>query len=299
MNPSRTIPLWSHRAPGAHGTHLGLDMPTLKALLPQDHRSRSRAAMIICPGGGYWELMSDYEGLDYALWLNQLGIAAFVLTYRLACNGYHHPAITSDITRAIRFLRHHAGVWGIDPSRIGVMGSSAGGHLASYAATHFSAASPQAGDPVDRHSSRPDLAVLCYPLISLRICSVENLTGPAPSPELVRELSSELNVTSLTPPCFLWHTQDDPVVSVDHSLVFAEALRSNLVPFSLNIYPSGPHGLGLGVHGYDPDIPQNLHPWTGELHAWLQHQGFIGIEAGSVSPPITAAFANEIFSHRE
>ena len=154
------------------------------------------------------------------------------------------------------------------------MGSSAGGHLASYAATHYQRENADAADAIDRASSRPDLAVLCYAVTSMELWLMKNLSGPNPTPELIRELSSDLSVTPDTPPCFIWHTQDDPTVGVEHALVFASALRRNGVGFALHIYPTGPHGLGLGVHGYDPGSHENLHPWTNEFAGWLDLQGF-------------------------
>ncbi len=268
------VPIWTDATPGAHGDRLKYDIPTLDCFFPGGETSMPRAAMIICPGGGYWELMDDYEGRDYALWLNELGIAAFVLTYRLASNGYHHPAITGDVTRAIRYVRYFARDWNLDAQRIGVMGSSAGGHLASYAATHFQEHNPSAQDPIDRVSSRPDLAVLCYAVISMEVCQVKNLMGPVVTPVLIRELSSDQNVTPSTPPCFLWHTERDPTVKVEHARLFAEALHQHNVDYALHIYPEGSHGIGLGVRNYDSQTHKDLHPWTEELHRWLDLRGF-------------------------
>lgn len=272
VKPAGTFPLWAGKVPHSHGEQPGRDIPTLTPYWPDEDRATG-ASMVICPGGGYWELM-DYEGRDFALWLNGLGIAAFVLTYRLASNGYHHPAITEDVTRAIRYVRHLSQAWDLDSERIGVIGSSAGGHLASYAATHYSPVNPSADDPIDRASSRPTIAAICYGVISMELWLMKNLSGPNPTPELIRELSSDLNVTPDTPPCFIWQTRDDPTVNVEHALVFASALCRSGVGFCLHIYPTGPHGLGLGVHGYDPASRQELHPWTKEFSGWLELQGF-------------------------
>ena len=180
--------------------------------------------------------------------------------------------------RAVRLLRQRAADWGLDPGRIGIIGSSAGGHLVSSLVTHFDAGQPAAAQPADRLSSRPDLGILCYPVISMGPLAHEesrrNLLGPAPSEELIRLLSSEWQVRRDTPPCFIWHTQDDEAVKVENALVFAAALQGKGVSFSLHLYPHGPHGLGLGATGYTPGDPRPLHPWTRELELWLAERGF-------------------------
>lgn len=265
------FPLWASDPPGALGNDPVRDIPTL-TYYPAPPELATGAAVVICPGGGYLELM-DYEGKDCALWLNERGIAGFVLKYRLASHGYHYPEITNDVTRAMRYVRAHAPEWQLDSARIGVMGGSAGGHLASFALTHYDAGNPAHEDPVERAGSRPDFGILSYPLISCTIVPLKNLAGKSPTPELLRLLSSEQQVTSDTAPCFIWHTQDDKVVSVRHTLLFAEALQANGVSYSLHIYPSGEHGMGLGVKGYHPGEGQKLHPWTDELALWLESRG--------------------------
>ena len=204
--------------------------------------------MVICPGGGYNHL-APHEGKNYALWLNQHGVTCFVLKYRLGSNGYRHPAMLRDAARAMRLVRARAADWKIDPKRVGIMGSSAGGHLASTLMTHFDLGNTNATDPIERQSSRPDIGILCYPVITMgeyaHQGSKTNLLGINPSPELVRLLSNELQVTTNTPPCFIWQTFEDKTVSVENSLMFAEALRKNNVPFDLHIYQKGRHGLGL------------------------------------------------------
>jgi acetyl esterase/lipase len=220
--------------------------------------------------------LAPHEGKDYARFLNEQGIAGFVLKYRLSSDGYHHPAMLHDAARAVRTVRARAREWKLDPKRISIMGSSAGGHLASTLLTHFDAGKPDAADPVERESSRPDAGILCYAVITLQgpfahQGSGRNLLGPDPAPELVRELSNELQVTKETPPCFIWHTYEDSGVPVENSLQFAEALRKAGVPFDLHVYQKGPHGLGLGTRDWNPE---QRHPWTGDCIFWLKAQGF-------------------------
>lgn len=231
--------------------------------------------MVICPGGGYGGL-AEHEGRDYALWLCQNGVAAFVLKYRLGSHLYRHPSMLQDAARAVRLVRSRAEQWKVDPKRLGIMGSSAGGHLASTLLTHFDAGQADAVDPIERQSSRPDLGVLCYPVITMGADthggSRDNLLGANPSPELVRLLSNELQVSAQTPPCFLWHTVADGAVKVENSLEFAQALRRNGVPFDLHLYQNGGHGLGLG-DGTPPF--RNALPWASDLLFWLGQQGFL------------------------
>lgn len=267
------LPLWPNGAPDALGT-ADQDVPTLTPYLPGPAQATG-AAMVICPGGGYGGL-APYEGKDYARWLNAHGVAGFVLKYRLGSAGYHHPAMLHDAARAVRLVRAQAAQWRVDPKRVGIMGSSAGGHLASTLLTHFDSGNPTAADPVERESSRPDLGILCYAVITLGANTHEgsknNLLGPNPAPELVRLLSNELQVTPQTPPCFIWHTWEDQTVKVENSLDFAYALRRSGVPFELHIYQKGPHGLGLGSHEYDPN---KWLDWTRDCVSWLRVQGFV------------------------
>jgi acetyl esterase/lipase len=270
--PREPFRLWSGDAPGALG-HAERDIPTLTPYLADPARATG-AAMVVCPGGGY-AMLAQHEGRDYALWLNELGITAFVLKYRLGSAGYRHPVMLQDAARAVRYVRSRAADWKLDPRRIGIMGSSAGGHLASTLLTHFDAGDPSAADPIERESSRPDLGVLCYPVISMgektHAGSRQNLLGEHPSPELVRLLSNELQVTRDTPPTFLFHTAEDPVVPVQNSLMFAAALADHGVSFALHIYPKGAHGIGLGTPEWDPAA---RHPWTIGCARWLKEQGF-------------------------
>jgi acetyl esterase/lipase len=269
------VPLWPDGAPGALGDTTN-DIPTLTPYLPGNipPGGTTVAAMVICPGGGYGHLAA-HEGNDYALWLNQHGVACFVLKYRLGSNGYRHPAMLQDAARAVRLVRARALDWKIDPHRVGIMGSSAGGHLASTLLTHFDSGTPDARDVVEQQSSRPDFGVLCYPVISLgeyaHRGSKANLLGTNPPPELVKLLSNELQVTANTPPCFLWSTCEDKTVPVENSLIFVQALRKNQVPFDLHIYQRGKHGLGLA----DKPPFTNPHPWAADCLFWLKQQGFV------------------------
>lgn len=267
------MPLWPDGAPGALGK-AEKDIPTLTAFLPAAEKA-SGAAMVICPGGGYGGL-APHEGKDYALWLNEHGVAGFVLKYRLGSSGYRHPRMLEDAARAVRLVRSRAVEWMLDSRRIGIMGSSAGGHLASTLLTHFDAGKADAADPIERQSSRPDLGILCYPVISMGANthqgSRKNLLGENPSPELIQLLSNELQVTKETPPCFLWHTVEDRAVKLEGVLDFAGALQRAGVPFDLHVYQKGQHGLGLGSHDYDP---AKWHPWTRDCIFWLKAQGFV------------------------
>lgn len=268
------VPLWMEAAPGALGKE-DKDIPTLTPYLPSNQTGGPLAAIVVCPGGGYGGL-APHEGETYALFLNQNGLAAFVLKYRLGSHGYRHPVMLQDAARAVRLVRSQAATWNVDPKRVGIMGSSAGGHLASTLLTHFDAGQPEAADPVDRQSSRPDLGILCYAVISMGPLthqgSKNNLLGKEPSEEAVRLLSNELQVTDKTPPCFIWHTWQDQAVKVENSLEFAAALRRHGVPFDLHVYEQGRHGIGLN------DVPPfaHPHPWAGDLIFWLKAQGFVG-----------------------
>lgn len=270
--PREPFPLWPNGAPGALGA-AEKDVPTLTPFFANPERATG-AAIVVCPGGGYGGL-APHEGRDYAMWLNELGVSAFVLKYRLGSGGYRHPAMLHDAARAVRLVRARAAEWKLDPKRVGIMGSSAGGHLASTLLTHFDAGDAQAADAVDRQPSRPDLGILCYPVITMgektHQGSRTNLLGPNPDPDLVALLSNERHVTRETPPTFLFHTAEDRAVVVENALLFADALARHGVPFALHVYPKGPHGIGLGTRNWDPAA---RHPWTTQCALWLKEQGF-------------------------
>jgi acetyl esterase/lipase len=260
--------LWPGDAPGALGAKPE-DVRTLTAYLP-DPANRNGASMLIFPGGGYQHL-ADHEGKGYAEWFTAHGVTAYVLKYRLG-PAYHHPAMLQDASRALRMVRAFAKRDGLDPARVGVIGSSAGGHLAATLLTHFDAGKSDSDDPVERESSRPDVGILCYPVITMGEFahggSRTNLLGKNPTPELLKDMSAEQNVTKETPPCFIWSTEEDKTVPVENSLMFAQALRKARVPFSLHIYEKGPHGLGLGRPG------KPAPPWDNDLLYWLRERKF-------------------------
>jgi acetyl esterase/lipase len=259
------IPIWPQGAPGALGA-TEKDSPTLTPYLPDNP---SGAAMLIIPGGGYGRI---YEGQaePFALWLNEHGIAAFVLRYRLGTSGYRYPSQLQDAVEAMRQIREQAAKWKIDPQRIGAMGFSAGGHLVTTLLNRPEDGVVPGADTTGRASPRPDLAVVCYPVISMiakpHQNSLKNLIGDAPGEELLIKTSSERQVRPGLPPVFLWQTNEDKVVSVEHSLLYAAALREHGIPHELHIYQHGKHGTGLiGTE----------HPWFGDLLFWLRAHGFV------------------------
>jgi acetyl esterase/lipase len=263
--------LWPDGAPGAKG-EADNDKPKLNIYLPE--QQTSQAAVIVFPGGGYGNLAMDHEGKQVAEWLNTLGLVAFVLDYRHGGKGYAHPAPLEDAQRAIRTVRSKAAELKIDPKKVGIMGFSAGGHLASTAGTHFNAGKADATDPIDRESCRPDFLILCYPAVSLsdpyaHKGSRKNLLGEKPDPEMVKNLSNETQVTGETPPTFLFHTGADKTVAAENSILFYMALRKAKVPAELHIYQDGKHGVGLA-----PKDPL-LSTWKDRLKDWLQVRGLL------------------------
>ncbi|HVX65551.1 MAG TPA: alpha/beta hydrolase [Bryobacteraceae bacterium] len=263
--------LWSNGAPGALG-NADADKPSIM-VYPAPAATANGSAVVVCPGGGYQGLAMDHEGKQIAEWLNAHGVAAFVLKYRLGPK-YHHPIEMGDVQRAIRTVRAGAGEFRIKPDRIGVWGFSAGGHLASTAATHFTPGDAASSDPVERVSSRPDFAILCYPVISMGEFTHQgsrlNLLGEDPEPQLIEELSNEKQVRPETPPTFLFHTTDDSAVPVENSVMFYMALRRYGIPAEMHLYAHGPHGVGLAQK--DPV----LSTWPARLEDWLKGRGLLG-----------------------
>ena len=269
--PTAPLRLWEGKAPEALGD-ADKDTPTLTPYWPAPEQA-SGAAFIVCPGGGYRSL-APHEGEPFAKWLNSQGIAAFVLKYRLTTDGYHVPAALLDAARAMRLVRSHAAVWGIDAKRIGMIGSSAGGHLTATLITQFDAGKADDADPIERASSRPDVAVLCYGFILFDVPDAEReerFLGSNGTPEQKKLLSPRLNVRTDTPTTFIWQTVEDEKVPVNNAFAFAEALREKGVPFDLHLYQKGKHGLGIGTKDGDP---AKMHPWTKDCAFWLKEQGF-------------------------
>lgn len=261
--------LWNESAPGAVGNE-DKDIPTLTLYRPAEGKANG-AAIVVCPGGGYGGL-AGHEGKPIAEWLNTLGVTGIVLKYRLA-PAYKHPTMMNDVNRALRFVRAHSSQWKLDANRIGVLGFSAGGHLASTSATHFTDGNPNAADTIERVSSRPDVAILLYPVITMtdpftHQGSRRNLLGEKPDEALINLMSNEKQVTAKTPPCFIVHTADDSVVPMENALMFAAACRKAKVPVELHIYEQGRHGLGLG--GGDAIFAG----WTVQCAKWLERRGF-------------------------
>ena len=297
--------LWPDGAPGAVGAE-PQDRPKL-TVYRAPAEVATGAAAVVCPGGSYrtlasdhegrqgaerprvlshsatcrpsWTLASDHEGRQVAEWLNTLGLSAFVLQYRVGPR-YGHPAPLQDGQRALRLVRARAKDFAVDPTRVGIVGFSAGGHLAATTGTHFDDGKPQSADAVERMGSRPDFMVLGYPVISLTARfthrgSRQSLLGDTPDPRLEMDLSNELRVSARTPPAFLFHTADDATVPVENSLAFAQALHDSHVPFELVVFPRGRHGLGLA-----PDDPV-VSGWPKLCAAWLRSMGLLDRPRGA------------------
>jgi acetyl esterase/lipase len=285
---SKVIDLWQGKVPGAIINPTvkqtvdsadnwvkmrGITDPVLD-MYPAPKDKSNGTAVIICPGGGYWGLAISHEGSQVAKWLNSIGITAFVLKYRLPDSSImFNKSIgpMQDGQRAIRIVRRHAKEWNINPDKIGIMGFSAGGHLAATLSTRFSA---KVYDPIDSTSARPDFSLLIYPVISMEssithMGSRENLLGKHPSPEMVRLFSNELQVNNETPPAFLVQSIDDNVVPVQNSIDYALALKKYKIPCELHIYESGGHGYGLG-RSTDTETS-----WPEACNKWLKARGFL------------------------
>lgn len=268
-DPGEPIILWPDGAPGALGKE-PTDIPTLTPYLPPKGKATG-AAVVVCPGGGYQHL-AEHEGRPIAEWLNSIGVAGFVLKYRLAPR-YHHPAMLQDAQRAIRTVRARGAEWGVDPARIGILGFSAGGHLCASAGTHYDTGKADSPDPIERLSCRPDLMVPVYAVISMRSMthggSRKNLLGENPPDDLIALMSNEEQVTKDTPPTFLVSGVDDKAVPVENSLAMARALAKAGVPYEMHLYERGQHGFGLGEK-----FPA-VGTWPKLCEEWMKVRGFI------------------------
>ena len=253
--------LWSGKMP--HGRRNVEFVPYLTPYIKEG----AATAIVVCPGGGYGG-RAEHEGNVIGEWLNTIGVSAFVLEYRVAPCGA--PAQPSDVQRAIRVARRKGAKYGIQ--KIGVMGFSAGGHLAATASVHYDKVFYEAADETDALSARPDFSVLCYPVIDFfeyrHDGSRENLIGPNPRREQKEFYSLHRQVTDDTPPAFLWHTAEDNVVPAENSMLYAMALSEHKIPYELHIYPFGCHGMGLAQED------AHLHQWTAALERWLRVMGF-------------------------
>lgn len=262
------IVLWPKGAPGALGTS-SKDIPTMTLYLPARDK-RSGTAILVCPGGGYGALALGHEGKEIADWLVERGIAAFVLEYRLGPR-YRFPIPLQDAQRGLRLIRARAKEWGLDPSRVGIWGFSAGGHLASTVSTRFDEGKREAEETVERFSSRPDFAILCYPVIRMtgpyaHQGSRRNLLGENPEDKLIASLNNDTQVGKTTPPTFLFHTKADKPVPYQNSQLYYDALVKAGVPARLELYEGGPHGVGLGKK--HPEVKG----WPNKLESWLRER---------------------------
>ncbi len=278
LTAREVLPLWPEGIPGyreglppetsAEGRISNVATPTL-TFYPASQPTG--AAVVICPGGGYRHLSSEKEGSELAAWFNYHGLAAYVLKYRLG--NYGHPAPLQDVLRAVRLARTEADARGYRADQIGVVGSSAGGHLASCSGTLFAAPEGRTGANLDAVSARPDFLVLLYPVISLadplaHPGSRTQLLGEAPTSAQIEALSTHLHVTAQTPPTFLFTTNEDKTVPAENSLLFWQALLRAGVPCELHAYQKGPHGIGMRPgHGPTSDWPQALAGWL-RLNGW-------------------------------
>ncbi|GAB2840334.1 hypothetical protein GCM10027277_04100 [Pseudoduganella ginsengisoli] len=284
LNPAAgaAVPLWPEGVPNAKpqlgaeyvndGLVANVSIPTLTMVAPAAGKANGTAA-IICPGGGYARVAVEKEGMRYAQWLAGLGVTSFVLKYRMAEFG--HPAPLQDVLRAIRMVRARAAEYNVDPHRIGVVGSSAGGHLAASAGTLFDHPEGRTGAPLDNVAARPDFMILLYPVITMEGAAAhagsrKALLGDKPSPELMRRMSLETRVTSATPPALLIHTQGDTGVPPDNSIAFYQALTRAKVPAELHIFEQGGHGVGMA------DGLGTTSAWPKRAEEWLRMRGLLG-----------------------
>jgi acetyl esterase/lipase len=272
-----TANLWGDKIPGPVSSD-PKNVPTLTTQLARPDKANG-TAVVVCPGGGYSGRAADHEGKQIAEWLNARGVHAFILKYRTVNESKISPPLEPgpmlDVQRAIRTVRANAKANGVDPARIGVWGFSAGGHLASTAATHFDNGKADSDDPIEKVSCRPDFAILSYPVITMTEKthggSKNNLLGKNPDPKLVEFYSNEKQVTAKTPPTFLFHTVEDKAVPIENSRMFKEACEKNGVPVELAEYEKGGHGVGLGLKTKLP-----LAEWSVKLEEWMKKRDLLG-----------------------
>ena len=259
------FPLWQRDTPYAKGNK-ETDIPTLTPFL---HEKKTKMAIVVCPGGGYW-MLAGHEGHDYAEYLSMQGVSAFVLRYRLSASGYRHPAMLADAQRAIRTLRS------LGYKTVGIMGSSAGGHLTGTASVHYNFPAYDLKDEIDKENCKPDFGVFCYAVTTFdppygHTGSGDGLLGKDATKEQKALMNLPAHVTKDTPPCFLWHTMEDTGVPPENSQMFANALRTNNVPYELHIFQKGQHGIGLA----DKAPYANAHPWAKDLLYWLKANNWL------------------------
>jgi acetyl esterase/lipase len=272
----KTIPLWGEKIPGPASMD-SANVPNLTIYLAEKPNG---TAVVVCPGGGYSGRATDHEGKQIAEWLNARGVHAFILKYRTVNEGKVPAPLESgplfDVQHAIRLVRAKSKDYGVDPQRVGVWGFSAGGHLASTAATHFDYGGKGANEEIDRFSCRPDFAILAYPVITMgektHGGSKKNLLGDKPDPKKVEFYSNEKHVTAQTPPTFLFHTVEDKAVPIENSRLFKAACEKAGVPVELVEYEKGRHGVGLGNNAKDPP---ELKEWPMKLDKWMQGRGLL------------------------
>lgn len=276
----QTFPLWTGKAPLAVGD-TSTDKPELTAYRPEKPNG---TAVVVCPGGGYGGLAMDHEGKQVAEFLTKQGVTAFVLKYRLANKERPGPlgeAPLLDAQRAIRLVRAKAKDYSIDPKRVGIWGFSAGGHLASTAATHFNKGGLKNDDDVEKESCRPDFAILAYPVITMEDGvthggSKRNLLGDKPDAKLVELYSNEKQVTKETPPTFIFHTSADTAVVPENAVRFYLACKKAGVPVEMHIYEKGRHGVGLGRDPKWTGGEKSVETWPDRLSDWMKARELIG-----------------------
>ncbi|MTK54470.1 alpha/beta hydrolase [Paludibacter sp.] len=288
FSQTKVIDIWNGKVPGAIPNHSYKQIvdsaywikirfvtkPTIQ-VYPAPADKNTGTAVVVCPGGGYYGISFINEGVEVAKWLNQLGITAVVLHYRLPDDAIMQNksiAPLQDGQEAMRIVRRNAKKWGIDPHKIGIMGFSAGGHLATTVSTHFD---EKVYEPKDTTSARPDFSLLIYPVVSMDSATThwgsrESLLGKNPTPEMQKHFSNALQVTATTPPAFMAHSMDDGTVPVQNSIEYALALTKNNIPCELHIYEHGGHGYGLGKRNSGTEST-----WTEACEQWLKVKGLL------------------------